>query len=98
MSGPEEAELFTAPPAEAYGIVDRVVGELDRCLENADRARAVVVDAGSIEHGVRVRTDGNHSVVVSAQSLRNNIETGIALVDGKAVVHLHGKTAYVVRL
>src|ERR671917_141358 len=64
VAGADEADLLRPPEREA----DLVAGlrveprELERHLQHRRRPRAVVVDAGTLRHGVQVRPD-HHGVV-----------------------------------
>lgn len=73
--GTEQTELLSRPPCEAHRVVDLVLGQLQRYLQDADRTGAVVVDAGTRLDRVGVSAHEDDVVGVAGLGLGNDVHT-----------------------
>jgi hypothetical protein len=72
----EQTELFSGPEAQADRVVDGVASELFSDLEDADDARAVVVDTRTVEDGVGVSPNDEDRVLVASDGLGDDVLAG----------------------
>lgn len=71
--GTKQAKLLCRPEAEPHCVVDAVRRKLERCFEDANDTRPIVVDTWASKYRVRVSTDSEDIGLVSADSLRNDV-------------------------
>lgn len=80
--GTEEPEFLGRPEAEADGVLDLVLGEGFGDGEDADGARAVVVDAGAGEDRVGVAAEDEDVGLVARFGLGDDVVRGAVFGDG----------------
>jgi hypothetical protein len=76
----EQAKLLSGPEAKTDRVVDCIAGELFGDLEDANNARAIVVDAGAVKDGIRVATDDKDRILVASDSFGDDVLSGKKLL------------------